>query len=1293
MVASKGVGALGALVVLLLLGSAGAIPLHFTAPPSAGTLSGGPRAAPLAGSPAATTIPVRAGPSGVAYDPSNHYTYVADYAAGTVTVISGGKAIANVSVGSEPLFLAPDPSNGWMFVTVYGAGTVVAISGTAVIATVATGLSGPYGIAFVPKNDSVIVTEAQAGNVDEISAIPPYTLTTLNPDQNTPSGIVYDAANGDAYISNSGNATVAVLNMTTSLVLQWVAVAPHPLGLAYDSGNGDVYVAQKGSPDVTLLSGTTVASTVNVSGPTLAVTYDPQNGYVYASLNATSYVAVLSGSTLETFDQIGLGLTAGEGPRGLDYNGVDRGIYVAVNATASYVYVINPSYPGALWFSNQPAHGFGGVTPFTLGANATTNASVNDQCGTPPDFYWTWTYTAPGNCKGQVSTANTSTFTHAYAASSTTSNTSISVSYPLYVGGKPNGTLTITANVLLDSRLYANLSLSANGTYPGTAVTVAVNTSAMGGERPMTYAWSLNGTSYPSGNVSSFAYRPAGAGNYSFRVQVTDHFGQSVAGHTVLAVVPNPLAKPLTANVTLSAYRVQNGTPVTATAIAGNASSPTYAWTLNGTLPLSCTGTTCVVTLVHPATYLVNVTVTDGSRTAWSQAPLTVYNGTVIVPLNGSVALSANGTYPGTPIWINATASGGIGPYSYWWALNGSYYPGTSSSLRFDPHGAGNYTFAVNISDSTSHTIVRGTLLTVLANVTIPTLTASLALSANDSYPGTTVWFNVTTTGGKGTLSYAWTLNGSAYAGTTSSLAVVPAGAGNYSVAVTVSDPYGQTATAGRVLTVLPAPPVNTGLSVTLAVNASKIRAGGSVTLSGTAVGGTSPYGYAWSLNDTNVSALGVTSFLKLTLSHPGNYTLELWVTDANRQVAGSNPITVEVLPATHGTNTLHNSPFSLSTSLWIFLALAILAVALGVGVWRMRRRSPGPEGPAAAETEDVPSEVPPEQPEGYMEGITVAPAEWDESADEDRAYGTYALSQEERSEFIGKIARPSATGVPASELKVDRPWSMKITPEGIHVEEIGPAAATAVAAEEVAPAKEEVPPAAATTPSTSDIYTILGNLAKKPLPLESLQTEVTLGEADLVELLGSLSKARMIASGTSRENGATLFVLTPLGRKIAARHASETGSAAPEPEKEAEAVPAEEAVKPTEETPEAPASRLSDGTTVQDVHRLGEERGSVDEESPFQDLKPEDVNPQLKGAKPLPKEVLQPMEMRVQGDRGAEARPSTETGDSDSRAKELMERADRERTEKQDRKKRKGKFGVEQAPKPADEPPAKKED
>ncbi len=124
------------------------------------------------------------------------------------------------------------------------------------------------------------------------------------------------------------------------------------------------------------------------------------------------------------------------------------------------------------------------------------------------------------------------------------------------------------------------------------------------------------------------------------------------------------------------------------------------------------------------------------------------------------------------------------------------------------------------------------------------------------------------------------------------------------------------------------------------------------------------------------------------------------------------------------------------------------------------------------------------------------------------------------------------------------------------------------------------------------------------------------------------------------------------------------SGPASPTPP-----LPPKEVLTPSPSTSENSSEpeplKLERGTTIQDLHTVGNERGTLEEETPFVSLQPEDVNPQLKNQKPLPKEVLQPLEMSVQSNRGTDIRGSTGLSDPEKKAQILLERAHREREEK----------------------------
>jgi hypothetical protein len=321
------------------------------------------------------------------------------------------------------------------------------------------------------------------------------------------------------------------------------------------------------------------------------------------------------------------------------------------------------------------------------------------------------------------------------------------------------------------------------------------------------------------------------------------------------------------------------------------------------------------------------------------------------------------------------------------------------------------------------------------------------------------------------------------------------------------------------------------------------------------------------------------------------------------------------------------------------------------------------------------------------MEGISVAPEEWDESAEPNRAYGTYIVGSEEHSKFsedlhgqgVPASEGGSTTSARASELDTYQPFSMKITPEGVQVEDIPKTDRKS----SIRDAEFSTLPEGATVransrqsgPTSNDVYAVMQSLARKPRSLDGIKQDVRLEDDTLFAVLGALSTAKLIARGTKKDSEATVFVLTPLGRKVARRFIGG--------QREKKDQGAVESVK----RPGLPSGKkkgkyqtvqIGKDTTLQDIHPVGKERGSLEEETPFKTLRPEDVNPQLKGQKPLPKEVLQPMEMRVQSDRGTDIRGTIDTTDTEKRTQILMERAKKERKEK-------SRFGVEQTDKPRD--------
>lgn len=1172
-----------------------------------------------------TSISLGTTPKGVAYVSNEGEFFVANQGSNTISVIPDATraSVSLVGVGVAPAGLAYDSGKGEIFVANSQSNNVSVISDTTnkVIATVSVGTT-PQGVAYDPSTGEVFVTNANCnsngcsqGNVSVISDANNMVIATI-PVQKGPTGVAYDSLRGEIFVANYWSNNICVISVANNTVIKTIPVGQDPQGVAYDAGKGEIFVANSGSNNVSVIADVSNTVVANIAtGGAWGVAYDGGMGEFFVTKHSSlNNVSVVSDTNLKVLANI----SVGNETRGVAYDNLNGEVFVANTGTNNVSAISDATHQV--------------VATYAVGLNP-----------------WGVAYDS-GN--GDV-----------------------------YVANSNSSSVSIISTIAVNSVSVTPSSATING--GNTTAFTAVPTCTSPCPTGVSYSWSLTKNlgvlSSSSGQGVTFT---AGytAGNTTLFVNATLDGGAAQSKAVPITVI----LLPLTANVTLSSYSVQNGTSVTATAHLVNSLTPTFNWTLNGTGPALCSSnSTCNFTLVHPAKYEVNLTVVDSGRTAWSQALLTVYNGSKPPPLQGSIALSVNDTYPGSPVWVNTTASGGQVPYAYTWTLNRSGQPWTSADVEYTPHGTGNYSFSVVITDALGQNTTRGIILTVLKNKTVPPpITIVLNLSSNDTHPGTQVWVNATASGGQSSYIYSWTENGTTYPGSTSVVTVTPKGSGNYSFAVTVSDSIGQKTTKGIVLTVLPS--LNP-LIVLLTANTTQVHPSGAVSLTGSITGGVAPYRCVWSLNGTNDSSLGTAATLPLTIAHPGNYTYQLWVADESGRVVSSNNVTIEVLPtATNGTHSV-GAPSSFAT--WAILIVVVLAAVLLIllffTVRRQDDRGSKSKTPPSASTW-VPTPIAPKPPADYLEGISVAPAEWDESAEPTSAYGSYTVGSKENAEFAETASGTSAKTTP--ELDAYRSFSMKITPEGIQVEQAPKVKSGIVDAEFVsAQTKKEAttkgsPPPKPSEPSPNDVYAVMQSLARKPRSLDGLKQEVRIEDEELFAILGALTKAKLIARGTKGEGELPFFVLTPLGRKMALRFIGPVRKQAVEGElrgKQTTALPPGKRKAKKLGKPYRPKTvRIGKDTTLQDVHQIGKERESTEEASPFKTLRPEDVNPQLKGKKPLPKEILQPMEMQVRSDRGTDARDTTKSTDSDRRAQLLLERA---------KKDRKGKdtFGVQQQNKP----------
>ncbi|HVS50435.1 MAG TPA: PKD domain-containing protein, partial [Candidatus Dormibacteraeota bacterium] len=267
--------------------------------------------------------------------------------------------------------------------------------------------------------------------------------------------------------------------------------------------------------------------------------------------------------------------------------------------------------------------------------------------------------------------------------------------------------------------------------------------------------------------------------------------------------------------------------------VAGGTAPYIFAWTFGD-------GTTATTqnpshTYTAAGTYSVNLTVTDNvGRSAAASSPTITINNALTV-----VASAAN-TAGRTPLAVDftSTPSGGRQPYVYAWTFG----DGGTSTLQNPGHtysAGGTYSADLTVTDANGATSIAPTL----AIRAIGPLTASVNAARAIGDAPFTPPLSAPATGGQAPYTYSWDLGDG-----TSSTAQSPnhayTVAGTYTATVTVSDASGQVIHGSMQITVYPA----------LSGSASAAPGSGvapfTVTFTGSAGGGLTPYAYAWGFGD-----------------------------------------------------------------------------------------------------------------------------------------------------------------------------------------------------------------------------------------------------------------------------------------------------------------------------------------------------------------------------------------------------------------------------------------------------------
>ena len=266
---------------------------------------------------------------------------------------------------------------------------------------------------------------------------------------------------------------------------------------------------------------------------------------------------------------------------------------------------------------------------------------------------------------------------------------------------------------------------------------------------------------------------------------------------------------------------------------------------------------------------IFKVKVTDDSgRVANAQVSLKIAE-----PFDVTLSTNNDHIFENTSARIDSVVSGGFSTYKYSYTINGEPYSSTSAYFTYSFKTAGVYNFKVTAQDK------KGTQKEAELTVYVaPKLTINHAYDSLYVYLGTTAPIEAVAEGGfteNAGYSFVFKVNDEEVQADDNIYNFTPTTSGTYVIQTTVTDEYGNTATATNTFKVEPK------LSVTLEASKTKILLGEKVTLTTQTQGGFAPFKYKYSYADgTSISGTAVST--AITPSKVGDYDIRVTVTDAS---------------------------------------------------------------------------------------------------------------------------------------------------------------------------------------------------------------------------------------------------------------------------------------------------------------------------------------------------------------------------------------------------------------------------
>ena len=486
------------------------------------------------------------------------------------------------------------------------------------------------------------------------------------------------------------------------------------------------------------------------------------------------------------------------------------------------------------------------------------------------------------------------------------------------------------------------------------------------------YSWTTTSPmSCPNANSPKDVCTAGSAGTGGVTVVVSDSNGGTTSAS--MSVTANPaLLVNVTAASTTSTMPLNQSTWLSGTFLSVEAGSPLWvngsanggappyhlSATVNGSIVKQNTNVSSLssmTTLGKVGYYTVTFNVTDSVSTVSVQGVVEVVGVPMNVTLGIPVAINAS-----EPANVTANVIGGIGPFSYFWAVqdgnfsNGNANETTSiSSTAVSWSSSGNYNISVRVTDAQG---VRAFSRSVVAVGKSPLVISWSAHSPVDQNASENV--SVTVTGGTAPYTFSWyqqtgpsPANHRYWNTTVDHSFLTWFMMGTFNASVTVTDSHGASGTIAGVFV------VGSGISVSCAPTESGSLTVGSVvtfSLPCSPHGGIPPYTYTWELiSGSSPGGIPFVNGTGMTFNHTfqsaGSYLVIVRVQDSTHAGGVQAPTGSFHISATGGSGGLGSITGSLLFWAIMIPIAALLLFLLAAYLLNRRRRGTTPKQPTVS--------------------------------------------------------------------------------------------------------------------------------------------------------------------------------------------------------------------------------------------------------------------------------------------------------------------------------------------------------